>query len=116
MSSGMTMKRLIYPLLAIVLLPAWSTGAAIAQPVPQVPRLTPAQLQRFSRDLVPSSSEEFFRQGRETLEQEVQRLRQPHRFSSDQILKISQDVTIQHDLLQFERPPTLPHDSTFIQQ
>ena len=40
-----------------------------------LPSLTPAQAQHLSRDLVPYNSQEFFRQGRNSLEREIQILK-----------------------------------------
>ncbi|MEA5602697.1 hypothetical protein [Nostoc sp. UHCC 0252] len=53
-----------------------------------LPNLTPAQAQSLSRDLVPSSSQDFFRQGRESMEREIQILRQRQLPSMKPILKI----------------------------
>jgi hypothetical protein len=39
------------------------------------PSLTPAQAQHLSRDLVPYNSQEFFRQGKNSMEREIQILR-----------------------------------------
>lgn len=42
---------------------------------PPLPRLTPAQAQHLSRDLVPYNSQEFFRQGKNSIEREIQILK-----------------------------------------
>ncbi|MGF2039647.1 MAG: hypothetical protein RMZ43_030765 [Nostoc sp. CmiVER01] len=39
------------------------------------PSLTPTQAQHLSRDLVPYNSQEFFRQGKNSMEREIQILR-----------------------------------------
>jgi hypothetical protein len=56
--------------------------------------LSSGQLPRLSRDLVPSSSEDFFRKGREQFERQIERLnRLPT--SSDQVLKVDQGTQYQ---------------------
>ncbi|PSB16496.1 hypothetical protein C7B65_21490 [Phormidesmis priestleyi ULC007] len=61
--------------------------------------LTASQLQRFSRDLVPSSSQDFFRQGREQLEREIQRLDRPVR-NSNELLRVEPQTQSQGDRAQ----------------
>jgi hypothetical protein len=39
-----------------------------------LPNLTPQQIQQFGRDLTPRNSDDFFRQGRDQLEREIQLL------------------------------------------
>jgi hypothetical protein len=39
-----------------------------------LPNLTPQQIQRFGRDLTPRNSDNFFRQGRDQFEREIQLL------------------------------------------
>lgn len=51
--------------------------------------LTPAQSARIARDLVPSQSQEFFRQGQEKLEREIQHLRQQQTASPESPLKVN---------------------------
>ncbi len=53
-----------------------------------VPSLTPAQAQRLSRDLVPYNSQDFFRQGKDSIEREIQILRQRQFRSLKPVLKI----------------------------
>ncbi|MDZ8184017.1 MAG: hypothetical protein RMX96_04035 [Nostoc sp. ChiSLP02] len=48
----------------------------------------PSPLPNFGRDLVPSSSQEFFRQGRDAFEREIQILRQRELSSNRPILKV----------------------------
>ena len=48
---------------------------------------TPDHLQQLTQDLTPSSSEAFFRQGREQIEQEIQRLQQ-RRGANQRILNL----------------------------
>ena len=49
--------------------------------------LTSSRLQRLSRDLMPSSSEDFFRKGREQFDREVELLHRPSQ-RLDQVLKV----------------------------
>ncbi|MEH1949370.1 MAG: hypothetical protein V7K77_20795 [Nostoc sp.] len=53
-----------------------------------VPSLTPRQAQHFSRDLVPYNSQEFFRQGKDSIEREIQILNQRQQRPIKPILKI----------------------------
>jgi hypothetical protein len=76
----------IKPLLvSIALLLAVQTSANAEQPLPN---LTPAQAQSLSRDLVPYNSQDFFRQGKDSLEREIQILRQRQLPSIKPVLKI----------------------------
>jgi len=63
------------------------------------PRLTPVQAQHLSRDLVPHSSQDFFRQGKDSIEREIQILRQRQLSSTQPILKIDSALLI-------KKPPT----------
>lgn len=62
-----------------------------------IPNLTPPQAQNLSRDLFPSTSQDFFRQGNNALEREIQLLRQRQLSSNKPILKI--------DLIQLRKRP-----------
>ena len=53
-----------------------------------LPSLTPAQAQHLSRDLVPYNSQEFFRQGKNLMEREIQILRLRQLRSIKPVLKI----------------------------
>ncbi|QFS44552.1 hypothetical protein GXM_02027 [Nostoc sphaeroides CCNUC1] len=53
-----------------------------------LPSLTPAQAQHLSRDLVPYNSQDFFRQGKNSIEREIQILRQRQLRSIKPVLKI----------------------------
>ncbi|MEH2287015.1 hypothetical protein [Nostoc sp.] len=53
-----------------------------------VPSLTPRQAQHLSRDLVPYNSQEFFRQGKDSIEREIQILNQRQQHPIKPILKI----------------------------
>ncbi|MCC5643750.1 hypothetical protein LC607_12495 [Nostoc sp. CHAB 5824] len=70
---------------SIAFLLAIQTSANAQQPLPS---LTPAQAQHLSRDLVPYNSQDFFRQGKNSLEREIQILRQRQLRSIKPVLKI----------------------------
>jgi hypothetical protein len=65
-----------------VLLAGHTTSQALAQ----VP-ITSAQAQHLSRDLIPTDSQDFFRQGRNNLEREIQALQT--RPAPEPLLKIN---------------------------
>lgn len=64
---------------------AVQTSANAQRPLPS---LTPAQAQHLSRDLVPYNSQDFFRQGKDSIEREIQILRQSQLRSIKPVLKI----------------------------
>jgi hypothetical protein len=71
--------------------------------------LSSAQLQRFSRDLVPSSSEDFFRKGREQFDRQIELLnRLPN--LPDRILKVNPQIEYpkQNDRPTFSKPLAPP--------
>lgn len=53
-----------------------------------LPSLTPSQAQHLSRDLVPYNSQDFFRQGKDSIEREIQILRQSKLRSIKPVFKI----------------------------
>ncbi|MBD1927714.1 hypothetical protein H6F74_15900 [Trichocoleus sp. FACHB-90] len=61
-------------------------GQTPAAANPEFNSISPAQAQQFNRDLIPSSSQEFFRQGREKLEREIEILNR-RRLLNSPILK-----------------------------
>ncbi|MEH2380459.1 MAG: hypothetical protein V7K27_16490 [Nostoc sp.] len=63
------------------------------------PSLTPAQAQHLSRDLVPYNSQDFFRQGKDSIEREIPILRQSKLRSIKPVLKID-------SVPQIKRPDT----------
>ncbi len=63
-----------------------------------LPNLTPPQAQNLSRDLIPSSSQDFFRQGKDSFETEIQLLRERKLSSTQPVLKI--------DLIQLLKRPS----------
>lgn len=52
--------------------------------------LTPAQTEHLYRDLIPSRSEDFFNEGREKFEREIQVLYQSHISGNEPILKVKE--------------------------
>jgi hypothetical protein len=62
-----------------------TVGVLVPSMAQAMPNLTSSQLQRISRDLVPSRSQEFFRQGQVQLEREV---RQLERKKTSPVLKV----------------------------
>ncbi|MEH2457658.1 hypothetical protein [Nostoc sp.] len=52
------------------------------------PSMTPTQAQHLSRDLVPYNSQDFFRQGKDSIEREIKILRQSQLRSMKPVLKI----------------------------
>ena len=75
--------------------------------------LTASQLQRFSRDLVPSSSQDFFRRGQEQLEREIWRLDRPVLNQTDQLLKVEPPAQSKSDRAQtvWQQRPIFPKTS-----
>jgi hypothetical protein len=69
--------------------------AAIAQQEPRFP--SPAQLQQLSRDLIPSRSQDFFREGQARMEAEIKQLGQ----------------TPESDILTVDRVGALELDNSF---
>ncbi len=72
-------------LLSTAFLLAIQTSANAQQAVPS---LTPRQAQHLSRDLVPYNSQDFFRQGKYSIEREIQILRQGQQRPIKPVLKI----------------------------
>lgn len=75
----------------------------------QIPSLTPQQAQHLSRDLVPSSSEQFFRQGQYLMEREIQNLQTRQLEPKEPVLKINSIQQIKKDNLPSKNPNTLPN-------
>lgn len=70
-------------------------------------RLTPTQAQEFSRDLVRSTSLDFFRQGQGKFEEEIRILTEESLFSPTPILKIEQVPQLKGDFLSGNSPNVL---------
>ncbi|MBD2022489.1 hypothetical protein H6F43_20115 [Leptolyngbya sp. FACHB-36] len=101
------MQRLLYT--ATIALGFLLLGSSASNAGPAIDRLTPTQIQQFSRDLVRPSSRDFFEEGQRQLDREVQLLTQQRLFTEG-LLKVSQDVNLPQDLTPFERllPPASP--------
>lgn len=80
-----------------------SDASAIARPIAPLSRFTPAQIQRLSRDLNRSNAEDFFRQGQEKLEREVQLLNRKRNLLTDELLKVDPPIQMQRDPSSSER-------------
>ncbi|MEH2393436.1 MAG: hypothetical protein V7K21_17860 [Nostoc sp.] len=86
LNSIFTGYRKIKPLVVLTaFLLVVETSANAQQPLPS---FTSAQAQHLSRDLVPYNSQDFFRQGKDSLEREIQILRQRQLRSIKPVLKI----------------------------
>ncbi|XHX80403.1 MAG: hypothetical protein RBJ76_10885 [Stenomitos frigidus ULC029] len=101
------MKCAVYTIATVLVL--LGTGATMAQPPPSIDRLTPLQRQQFSRDLVPSSAQDFFRTGQANLEQEI-RLLTRQRSPNEPLLKVNQALQVQPQ--PNGEPTRLQHDRT----
>ncbi|BAZ11202.1 hypothetical protein NIES4071_30280 [Calothrix sp. NIES-4071] len=75
---------------------------AIAQTAPNIGNLTPSQIQLITPGLYPFSSREFFRQGQDKLEQEVQALQQQRLRRSLRDIKVDK-IDVQRDLQKLEQ-------------
>ncbi len=74
--------------------------------------LTPAQANQFSRDLVPSTpSQDFFRQGQQRIEREIQLLLQRRNASSEELLRINVNSQAELDRLPQLQQDNLPQTS-----
>ena len=95
----------ITTLTALVFSAAWllceQTAAWTQQ---EAPTLTPSQVQQLQRDLVPHNSQDFFRQGQERIEREIQLLSESQRASSEPLLKINVNTQTQQDRLPHLQP------------
>lgn len=60
---------------------------------PEPPALSAAQAQRFSRDLVQTDSQDFFRQGKKRIEREVQILQRRRQPANTPLLNINKIPT-----------------------
>jgi hypothetical protein len=70
----------------------------------------PAQLQQVLNGLVaPTSSQQYFEQGQQQLEQEIQHLRKQEEYPSESILHISEELLRQKPILQLEHPQNVPN-------
>lgn len=75
---------------------------AIAQTAPNISNFTRSRIDRITPGLYPSSSREFFRQGQEQLEQEVQLLQRQRLRRSLRDIKVD-NIDVQRDLQKLEQ-------------
>lgn len=104
------MKRAVYTFSAALALTYVGIGSAMAQAAPAIDRLTPLQRQQISRDLMPSSSQDFFRTGQANVEQEIRWLARP-RLPNETLLKVS-DGSQRQPAEQTEKPVRLQREGT----
>jgi hypothetical protein len=104
------MKRCFHGLLAIASLTGFSAycSPAIAEPQAPLTRFASPRLEQVYRDLVRSGSDDFFRQGREQFEREIQPLNNPQ--SREPLLKVNRDLQPQQAPI-FDEPLPQPRRS-----
>ena len=91
-------------LFSVTLLLSIQTAANAEQELPpltptQAQHFSQAQAQQLSQDLVESESQEFFRQGKERLQKEIQILEQRRLSSTQPILKIDEEPQVDNNRL-----------------
>lgn len=90
------MFRSVFLIIPLFTLIASSTVQAQA-----IPNLSVSDRQRLSRDLIPSSSQDFFNQGRNQLEREIRLLERRSTTRKEDLLKI--DPTLREQKIQGQR-------------
>ncbi len=80
-------------------------GQSSAFARPDSPPLNPAQAQQLSRDLTRSSSQDFFLQGQERLEREIQILTKRRAAANKPLLKVYDVPPAQKDNLRIKTMP-----------
>ncbi|MUG94544.1 hypothetical protein F7734_20055 [Scytonema sp. UIC 10036] len=95
----MKIKALLY------LVPFVLAGQTSAYAVQVNPRLTPTQIQRFSRDLVPYNSQDFFNKGQDLIEREIQILRKRQTSPKEPVLKVNPQPQIEEKLTPRKNSP-----------
>ena len=108
------MLQLIFPRCIKVTAFGFSTallvfGQTAVNAQQDLPRLTPTQIQNISRDLVPYNSQEFFRQGQELMEREIQLLRQRQISPKEPVLKVNSIPPIKEDSPERNDSKVLPN-------
>jgi hypothetical protein len=98
------MKRVLYSLAIAGLLPFFFSRAAIAQPHQLQAPVNSGQFNQLSRDLTRPSVDDFFEQGREQLEQEIDILLKRRLLLSEGLLKIDEKLQVPQDFTNFESP------------
>ena len=97
------MNRVVYVLPNAIALILMTMIPSLAQSVPRGDRLSPSTVQRLSRDLIPSSAQDFFNAGQTHLEKEILLLTQPRSPLKENLLTVHQGTNQQTDN-QLERP------------
>jgi hypothetical protein len=88
----MKLKTLLYLVFFVIV------GQSPAYALQETPRLTATQIQNFSRDLVPRNSQDFFNEGQELIEREIQILQERRDSSKKPILKVNPQPEIEEEL------------------
>ena len=101
------MKRVVYVLSSAIALIVVTISASLAQSVSHSDRLSPSNLQRFSRDLIPSSAQDFFKAGQAQVEHEIRLLARPRSPLNEPLLTI-RTVTKTQPEPKPERPISAP--------
>lgn len=86
----MKIKALVYLVAFLLIEQASATGQ-------QPPRPTPVQAQHLSRDFFGSDSQDFFKQGQDVIEREIQILMKRQRASTEPVLKVNPQPRIEKD-------------------
>jgi hypothetical protein len=97
----MKIKALVY------LVPFLLVGQTSAYAIQDTPHLTPTQIQRFSRDLVPFNSQDFFNKGQDVIEREIQILRKRQDSSKEPILKVNPQPQIEEKPIPRKNSPEI---------
>jgi hypothetical protein len=95
----MKIKALVY-LVPFVLL-----GHTPAYAVQVDSHLSSTQIQRFSRDLVPYNSQDFFNKGQDLIEREIQILRKRQTSPNEPVLKVNPQPPIEENLTPRKNSP-----------
>ncbi|MBW4581119.1 MAG: hypothetical protein KME42_16250 [Tildeniella nuda ZEHNDER 1965/U140] len=103
------MKRVVYAFSTAMAFTLVAASASLAQSVPHSDRLPPSKLQQFSRDLTPSSAQDFFKAGQTELEQEIRLLTRPRSPLSENVLTVRQGTQAQPEIKP-EQPVALPRN------
>ncbi|KAF3888067.1 MULTISPECIES: hypothetical protein [Nostocales] len=95
----MKTKALLY------LVPFVLVGQTSAYAVQVNPPLTSTEIQRFSRDLVPFNSQDFFNKGQDLIEREIQILRQRQSSPNEPVLKVNPQPQVEEKLTPRKNSP-----------
>lgn len=101
------MKRVVHAFSTAMAFTLVAASASLAQSAPHSDRVSPSKLQQFSRDLTPSSAQDFFKAGQTHLEQEIGLLTRPRSLFNENVLTIRQGTQPQ-PATKPEQPVSLP--------